>query len=367
MFAVAAPGLEPLVLRECVALRLPGSTLVEGGVAFHGGLAELARANVGLAVASRVLLRLGSFRATTFHELMQKARKLPWAVHVQPGQPVCIRVTCRKSRLHHSGAVAERIHQSLPSPGALHKPSQQEESGAQQIMVRVEHDEATVSVDTSGPLLHVRGWRPHSSAAPLRETLAAALLDHAGWVPGVPLWDPFCGSGTILLEAASRAAGAPPGAHRSFAFEAWPGVPRRLVADTVAGLSRAAVSTRLLGGDHSAEALEAARHNATRLRAPVEFLQRAVAQGAPLPSTPVGMVVTNPPYGERLSRDDADRALSDLGAVLRAQLPGWKVCVILPARLVSRVGAALPSVLSTSNGGLNVVLAAGRVPPGGGA
>src|SRR3954451_24030151 len=206
LFVVCAPGLPPVTAEEARALGLPGRTL-PGGVEIQGELAEAMRLNLWLRTASRVLLRLGEpFRATTFKDLVRKASALPWERFLRKGVHAGFRVTCRKSRLYHSGAVAERLHGALEArtkfPVARVEIAEEEPGAAQLFLARLERDVCTVSVDCSGALLHQRGYRGPQAKAPLRETLAAALLLAAGFRGEEALCDPFCGSGTIPIEAA---------------------------------------------------------------------------------------------------------------------------------------------------------------------
>ncbi|MCB0316689.1 MAG: class I SAM-dependent RNA methyltransferase, partial [Calditrichaeota bacterium] len=175
----------------------------------------------------RILLRLGSFYAGGFPELKRKVRRLPWADMLTPKTHFELRVTCHKSRLYHSGAVAERvadaIHQQCGAQPVPAGSSADDEGGASQlIVVRLLRDHCTVSIDTSGEGLHRRGYRQATAKAPLRETLAAAMLLAAGWDDRAPLLDPFCGSGTIAIEAALLARHLAPGLQRRFAFMDWP-------------------------------------------------------------------------------------------------------------------------------------------------
>ena len=184
-FAVTAPGLAPLCANELVHgefRRSRAAPITEaGGVTFRGDRAALYRANLHLRTASRVLVRLGEFRAENFDQLRARAGKLSWERCLTPGQAVDLRVTCHKSRLYHSGAVAERvayaIEDRLGQSPAVQKGDEESDAPASQlIVVRFLHDLCTISVDTSGALLHRRGYRQATAKAPLRETLAAGLL-----------------------------------------------------------------------------------------------------------------------------------------------------------------------------------------------
>ncbi len=189
LFAACAPGLEPVLVAELGALGLRARP-VAGGAELEGGLREVERMNLWLRTAGRVLVRLGQAKATTFAELVRKARALPFETVLRRGEPVSLRVTCHKSRLYHSRAVAQRLHEALqerlggPAPLAEH--DEEGPAPAQLLLARFDHDVCTVSADSSGALLHRRGYRLAQSQAPLRETLAAAVLLAAGYTGSEP-------------------------------------------------------------------------------------------------------------------------------------------------------------------------------------
>jgi len=368
-FAVAAPGLEPLVVDELRALGA-GQTLQvrkpePGGVGFQTDQAGLYAANLHLRVASRVLVRVGSFHAAAFHQLERHARRLPWTRFVQEGQPVVFRVTSRKSRLYHQDAVAQRLldavsaRVTVPLPGG--------ESGAQELVVRLYRDECTVSADASGELLHRRGYRLESAKAPLRETLAAAMLAAVGWRGQAPLLDPMCGGGTFLVEAALLARRIPPGLGRSFAFERWPEFSRR-AWDAVREQAREQVlpasPVPIQGSDRDAGAVRAAAANAERagVGADVQW-RRAAISAIELPASP-GYIVTNPPYGVRVGDRKRLRDLyAQLGNVLRARCPGWDVAMLTAhPELEHQTGLALEPSFETTNGGIRVRLMRAHLP-----
>ena len=371
-FAVTAPGLEPFTALELSRLFPDREPVPEaGGVTFRGSLADLYRANLHLRTASRVLARLGMpFLARDFDELRQKAARLPWERFLAPGQPVALRVTCHKSKLYHSDAVArvlalalaDRLGQSSP----LVKTDEESDQPPQLIVVRLAEDRVTVSVDSSGTILHKRGYRLASAKAPLRETLAAGLLMASGWDLRSPLLDPFCGSGTIPIEAALMALGIPPGINRRFAFMDWPGFDQQLWASiqTPFPLNHSP-SLTILASDRDAGAIEMARQNAERagVAQVIEFSQRAVSAIEPPPGP--GWVVTNPPYGHRVR---GGRDLRDLyarfGDVLRARCPAWQVTVLCSDRaLLGQMRLDLDTSLALVNGGIRVRVGRGKVVP----
>jgi putative N6-adenine-specific DNA methylase len=374
-FAAVAPGLEALALAEARTLGLPVQA-EEGGLGWTGDIRSVLLANVGLRIASRVLVRLGAFEARSFAELERHARRIAWSRVVEPGATVRFRVTCRKSRLYHSDAVAQRLAdavvRAVPGSHAVGSSAADEESAADDagalFVVRFFRDRCVVSADASGELLHRRGYRQATAKAPLRETLAAALIAASEWDGSAPLVDPFCGSGTIPIEGALLARRIPPGARRTFAVERWPGVSRALVRDVrdaLEGDVLASAPGPISGSDRDAGAIESARANAERAGVEQSLsLQVQAISALVLPERARGWIVTNPPYGVRVGDAGHVRDLwGRLGRVLRERAPGWRVTLLSPAPALERQ-LQLPTrvVTRTSNGGVPVRIVTAEVP-----
>jgi putative N6-adenine-specific DNA methylase len=395
-FAVTAPGLEPfttLELRRLFPDPAPapvdtGTSLLQpasvppgsaigaivlkpspGGIEFRGSLVDLYRANLHLRTASRILARLGNFfHATTFPELQQRLERLPWERFLHPRQPVSIRVSCHKSRLYHSDAIARctvaAIEQRLGAPSSLLNAGQESDQSPQLIVVRLAEDICTVSADSSGALLHKRGYRLAVAKAPLRETLAAALLMASGWDRAAPLLDPFCGSGTIAIEAALWAQGISPGIRRRYAFMDWPGYDDMLWQSVHADASPLPTQQpRIQASDRDAGAVRMAQDNAVRagVADAIEFQCQAVSSITP-PSIR-GWVVTNPPYGLRVSEGkDLRNLYAQFGNVLHEKCPGWELAVLCNDRvLLGQMHIRLDTSLALVNGGIRVRVGRGRV------
>jgi putative N6-adenine-specific DNA methylase len=369
-FAVTAPGLEPFTAEE---LRRMGfePTTVPGGVLFKGDLAALYRANLHLRTASRILARLGNFfYATTFPELQQRLARLSWERFLTPRQPVSIHVTCHKSKLYHSDAVARTVsaalEQRLGAPSPLLKAGGDNPQLPQLVLVRLAEDKCTVSVDSSGTLLYKRGYRQAVAKAPLRETLAAAMLMASGWDLASPLLDPFCGSGTIPIEAALMALGIPPGINRRFAFMDWPAYDEPLW-HTIHAPSSALLgqSPMIQASDRDAGAIKMARANAERagISDSIEFKCQAVSSIMPPPLPARGWVVTNPPYGLRVSQGkDLRNLYAQFGNVLHAECPGWDLSVMCSDLvLLGQLQIKFDTSLTLVNGGIRVRLGRGIV------
>jgi putative N6-adenine-specific DNA methylase len=375
-FVVCAPGLAPLVADELRALGIADTDADEAGVHFSATLDQLVRCNVWLRCASRIVVRLGASTTRHFGELEALAASLPWGAVLGRDRAVLIRVTARKSRLYHTGAIAERVGQALlrAVPGVYPAvPAEAEEDddvAAQLVLVRLDRDRCTISVDTSGALLHRRGWRQATAKAPLRETLAAALLASSGWTPSAGLWDPCCGSGTIAIEAALRIGRQAPGAHRGFALTEWPvwaAEARALVAreqqaarDGVQPIPDGVV----IASDQDAGAIAAARANAARagVEAAITFRQVALADA---PSVDAGTwIVSNPPYGKRVHAGGSapPRAATALLGLYRqfaerARRDRCGLALLTDDRALARAAGLEDSpVLHTSNGGLPVAV-----------
>ena len=381
LFAVSAPGLELFTAQELHALGLAPASLQSsvplaereyetGGAEFEGALRDLYLANLHLRTASRILVRLGSFRASRFPQLIRKAAGLPWEQYLSTETPVALRVTCRSSRLYHQRAVAERVAQSIGQRLGQVPPLRkfdEEDTGSlpQLVLVRMVGDRCTISVDSSGELLHRRGYRLATAKAPLRETLASAMLLASRWDGISPLMDPFCGSGTIPIEAALFARGIPPGYRRTFAFMNWPTFDKALW-DTLPGslsVSQEGSPPRILASDRDAGAIRAAQANAARagIAENIEFSRRAVSSIDP-PAGP-GWIVTNPPYGKRLSSNrDLRNLYAQMGNTFRSQCPGWTVTMLCDStQLIRATRLKFDEGISTTNGGLKVRLLVGHV------
>jgi len=405
LFAVTQPGLEDICAAELAELGLAGQ-IVAGGVAFTAELAGLAAANLRLGVATRVLVRVGEFRAPGFPELHAHAARLPWERFLSPTTTprVCCLVSARKSRLYHTVGIAERVVRGLGERlgvAAELVPASDDDTDAEthlpalRVHVRLERDRCTVSVDSSGEPLHRRGYRLALARAPLRPTLAAAMLRAAGWHPGEPLLDPMCGSGTIVIEAARRACGRAPGSDRSFAFLTWPGfagpaalaqaraelplsAPNLSLGTALSNLSLGTpdlspgtpdlshgTPTIIVGSDRDPGAIEAARTNAARagVAALVTLAVRPLSACEPLRGPSPGLVICNPPYGVRVGKRGPLRDLyAQLGHVLRDRFPGARVALLCGDDLWRHCGLPLQLARTLHNGGLPVQLVLGRVP-----
>jgi putative N6-adenine-specific DNA methylase len=379
-FVITAPGLAPLCAAEMRAAGLVPTRVEAAGVAFEADAARLVRANLWLRTATRVIVRLASFKATTFRDLARLAATVPWSETLVPGQPVALRVTCRKSKLIHSGAVAQRVGEAITRAtgaaivkAATEAAEDSDEGDApagpapQLVLVRLERDLCTISADSSGERLHRRGYRQAIAKAPIRETLAAGLLLAAGYDGSAPLVDPLCGSGTIAIEGALIARNLAPGLERPFACSAWGRVGAAVDAAERARARELArpVRASIHASDRDTGAIEAARANAERAHVANEMVIEARAlSDAAWVAAPTGLLATNPPYGARVSggRDLRD-LYARLGQLARARLGGWRVAMVSADVALERAtGLAFTERLRTGNGGIPVRFVVADVP-----
>jgi putative N6-adenine-specific DNA methylase len=343
LFAVSPPGLEAITATELRKLGAKKVSVSPGGVSFSYSHTMLVRANLWLRTATRVLKVIAQLQARSFPQLIHVTEHLDWKAYLPDNQPFEVHVSTQKSRLYHSGAVKERIE------GVLGQRTGEEK--ALGIWVRIVRDQMTVSVDSSGELLHRRGYRQAVSRAPMRENVAAALLLACKWDPDSPLLDPMCGSGTLPIEAAWIAQNRAPGLIRDFAFEGWPITEKKLVKRLRTEASEAAQEdlSTIIGCDVDASALEAVAQNAERAGVTLQWA-RCDAREIERPEGPPGLVIANPPYGKRL-RGTRSAVLFNK---LFQRLYDWRVAYLHAGRMAPASG--FDAQLAFKNGGINVTL-----------
>lgn len=357
LFCAVSPGLEDLLEAELNTIPEAGTVRqISGGcevqVSPAGVWAVVHRSR--LTESARV--RIGSFRARTFDELHAGIRKAPWAAWLPRGSTPEVRVACKKSKLWHSGAVEERVQQQVHARLAWKKGTAVERptDAAARIYVRVDHDTVRLSVDASGDLLHRRGERTAIGKAPMRETLAAAILRAAALSPGATLWDPFCGSGTLLIEAERAAAGGVYARSQGYGFELWPNHDADAYsawlndAKTEVGLQLC-----LYGCDIDSKEIAGAQLNLAGAGITTATLRtcdfKDMADEIPTAAT----VVSNLPYGRRADVGDIFRRFGRLLAK-RRDLDVW----LLLGHVSHAEQLRIPkkAVLHLRNGGLRVGL-----------
>lgn len=363
-FLVATPGMEALIADEARGAGFQGVTVGPGGVTVAGGWPEVWRANLELRGPSRVLARIGAFRAMHLAQLDKRARKFGWGEVLRPDVPVRVEATCHASRIYHAGAAAERvgraIAETLGAPVQFAGKAEEDFAGGVALKVRIDDDMCTFSVDTSGEGLHKRGHKAQVGKAPMRETMAAMFLRACDYRPGEAVVDPMCGSGTFVIEAAEIAAGLQPGRSRAFAFE------KLVTFDAAAfGAMRREVSVSgpvvAFGSDRDDGAIRGATANAERagVAAATAFRRAAISDAMPPEGVAPGLVIVNPPYGARIGdRRQLFALYAAMGRVLRERFAGWRVGIITSdGGLAKATGLPfLPMDESVAHGGLRIAL-----------
>lgn len=334
IFLVATPGLEQPLLDEARGLGFD-ARIEPGGVVFTGGWSDVWRANLLVRGATRVLVRIGAFRAMHPAQLDKRAHRFPWADWLRADVPLRIEATSRKSRIYHAGAITQRIEKAITD--TLGAPIA--DDAPLVLKIRIEDDLCTISLDSSGESLHKRGHKQAVGKAPMRETMAAMFLRTCGFDGSAPVLDPMCGSGTFVIEAAEMAQGLAPGRLRSFAFERLPSFDAQAwAALRAAQVPKPVPAIRFHGSDRDPGAIRMSGENA--LRAGVaelaEFQILSISDIAPPPGPP-GLVIINPPYGARIGNKGPLFGLhAAMGEVLRARFSGWRVGLVTSEAQLAR-------------------------------
>ncbi|WP_088189040.1 class I SAM-dependent RNA methyltransferase [Desulfosporosinus sp. FKA] len=345
LIATAAFGLESIVARELKKLGYFDQVVENGKVTFVADELGICRSNIWLRSSDRVLLKIGSFKAMTFEELFQETKKLPWEEWLPEDANFPVQGKSIKSKLFSVSdcqaivkkAIVERLKEKYGR-------SWFEETGPRyQIEVALLNNEATLTIDTSGLGLHKRGYRKLAGQAPLKETLAAAMVQLSHWHKERALLDPFCGTGTILIEAAMIALNQAPGLKRSFDAEKWPCISKGFWQEAfqeALDLQEHSKDLHIYGSDIDPKALSLARTHAQEagLSDLIHFQRLPVAEVRSRYN--YGHIITNPPYGERLGqKDEIEQLYLELGETFN-RLENWSLHVITnqqyPERLMGR-------------------------------
>ena len=328
-------GLEAVMKREIYDLGYEILKVEDGRVTFEGDEEAICRANIFLRGAERVLLQVGRFHATTFDELFEGIKALPWEEYIpKDGKFWVKKASSIKSKLFSPSDIQSIVKKAMVEKlkQSYHVDWFSEDGAEYPLRVFLHKDEVMVALDTSGDSLHKRGYRLQTSKAPLTETLAASLIMLTPWHKDRILVDPFCGSGTFPIEAAMIAANIAPGMNRSFTAEQWTNlIPKSLWYETVQEaqeMMNTDIKVDIQGYDIDPEVVKAARENAKRAGVDhlIHFQQRAVAD-LHHPKK-YGFIISNPPYGERLEEKEALPALYGEIGQAYAGLDSWSMYLI---------------------------------------
>ena len=335
-FATVARGLEELAAQELTELGAQAVTQGFCGVSFQGDRELLYRVNLWARLPFRVLVKLGEFPSNDDRELYEGVQQIDWGEYLTPDLTMAVTVTGKNEQLNHSHFTAIQVKRAITKQQTekfgersnvdIHEPNVR-------INAHIDKDLCIISLDSSGSSLHRRGYRSAVGDAPLKESLAAALIKMSGWTPDLAFVDPLCGSGTLPLEAAMQALKIAPGIFRNgFGFESWldfdPDLFDRLLKSAEAG-ERQDLTATIIGSDRDFDIIEQARSNArsSGVERHIQFMQMELADvEAPAAS---GILLCNPPYGERLGRDeDLGAFYKLLGDVLKHRFKGWTAFVL---------------------------------------
>jgi len=372
-FAATAPGFETLCLSELHALALDdlAAAAAVGGVSFKGRLQECYLANLNLRTANRILMRIETVTATSFSQLQKKLSDISWELYLRADQVPQMHVTTRHCKLHHTGAISERLLKAIAvrkKNTAFMVPSEKLPVISQNIYVRGVDDRFTISIDSSGSHLHKRGLKRHPGKAPLRETIAAAALLLAGYTGIEPMIDPMCGTGTFSLEAALMAKNIPPGWFREFAFMGWPSF-RRTQWEY---LKRRCEMQFTCPGTPLIFASDKDPNAGTRLKKSlmqhnlmdaVNVSKKNFFNFSPGELTDqTGLIAINPPYGRRMGNlEESEQFFLSICARLKQEYKGWKLILIAPSKLLEKKVPFKLKPYPLFHGGLILKLMVGNI------
>ena len=360
IFLSTAPGLEDLLLEEVKEAGFNNPQVTAGGVTIDGTWEDVWRANLSLRGASKVLSRIGEFRAFHLAQLDKRARKFPWGETLKPGLKIKVEVvTNKKSKIYHAGAAEERIERAISEEFDAQIVESKLDADII-IKTRIDRNNVILSVNTSGEGLHKRGYKQAMGKAPMRETMAALCLRGCGYTGSEPVFDPMCGSGTFLIEAAEISTGLLPGRNRHFAFEKLAPYDLEVVESLKINASKRDGTAHFYGSDRNVKAIEFAKENAAR----AGVLNLCTFSPKPLsaitrPDGPPGLVIVNPPYGARVGKKkDLFALYNSFGAVMQEKFQGWRVGLVTSDSSLAQATQLpwLPTDAPINHGGLRVKL-----------
>ncbi|HEX4501148.1 MAG TPA: bifunctional 23S rRNA (guanine(2069)-N(7))-methyltransferase RlmK/23S rRNA (guanine(2445)-N(2))-methyltransferase RlmL [Scandinavium sp.] len=339
LFASTARGLEELLKTELENLGATGCQVVQGGVHFEGDTRLLYQSLMWSRLASRIMMPLTECKVYSDLDLYLGVQAINWTEMFNQDATFAVHFSGVNEEIRNSQYGALKVKDAIVDAFTrknLPRPNVDKENPDVRINVRLNKEVAHISLDLSGEGLHLRGYRDATGIAPIKETLAAAIVMRSGWQPGTPMLDPMCGSGTLLIEAAMLATDRAPGLHRGhWGFNGWAQHDEvvwqevKAEAQTRARAGLAAYESRFFGSDNDSRVIERARSNARRagIADLVTFEVKDVAKlDNPLPKGPYGTVISNPPYGERLDSEPALIALHNLlGRIMKTQFGGWNL------------------------------------------
>ncbi|MBE9167260.1 RNA methyltransferase [Pleurocapsales cyanobacterium LEGE 06147] len=364
-FATVARGLEVIAAQELARLGAKAVRPDFAGVYFQGDKALLYRVNIWARTIFRVLVPIANIKAYNAQQLYRSVQNINWSEYLQINQTFAVNCTGKNKNLNHTHFTALQIKNAITDrqQKKYRKRSSIEPKNPDLLInAHIDRDRCILSLDSSGSSLHRRGYRPAMGLAPLKETLAAALLEMTGWTPDLPLFDPLCGSGTLPIEAALKALNIAPGLYRQrFGFQTWQDFERDLWQEIVTQAKDSQLSTLaapIIGSDRDLKVIEQARINASNcgLEKQIKFLQQELSSvEAPAER---GIIICNPPYGQRLGNTKELESLYQLlGDILKQRFRGWTAYILTGNKnLAKKIGLRTSQRLPVYNGSLSCTL-----------
>lgn len=328
-------GVESITAKEIRNLGYNDVTVENGRISFKTDLLGICRANLWIRTGERVLLKIGEFKATSFDELFEKTKTLPWDEWIPESGAFPVTGYSLKSKLYSvpdcQSIIKKAIVEKLKTK---YKRNWFDEDGPlYKIRFSIMKNKVTMMIDSSGPSLHKRGYRKVSNEAPLRETLAAAMIFISRWDKNFPLLDPFCGSGTIPIEAALIGTNTAPGINRQFVSESWPQIPKKLwlrARDEAKTLRSPNVKLNIFGSDIDDRAIKLSKKNALKAGVYENISFKHIALKDLKPFLDYGKIICNPPYGERMGQiNEIEKLYREMGKVFK-KFDTWSKYILTP-------------------------------------
>jgi putative N6-adenine-specific DNA methylase len=331
-YAVVLPGLEPLAIQELTSLSAHNIQAGQGGVRFAGTLDTLYRVSLRARCITRIQVRVGKCHAMMLAELQHHVTSMAWERFLPKGCKVVVQASAEKSKLMHTDKIAEHVLAGIKA--ALGKRLDKEDGREQHVYVHINNNRCDIRVDASGERLDRRGYRLASAKAPMRETLAAGVLQWMDWKSDEALLVPMCGSGTLAIEAALMGRKIAPNIQHDFPFKDWDIFKEKAwlrVLEKTSAMAQDALASKIEVSDIHVGALTASKENAGRagVLADLHVQQQDVQKLKPAKDAKAGLMICNPPYGLRIEMDGI-QFYRELGHVLRDSFVGWRVAVMCP-------------------------------------
>jgi len=360
IFITTQLGLEHLLHDEIKKFEFTNPVLLVGGVSITGDWVDVWKANMYLRGATKVLARIGEFRAFHLAQLDKRARKFPWHITISKGMSIKAEVvTNRKNKIYHAGAAVERIERAI-SEEIGSKIAESVSSADIVFKIRIIDNNVIISIDTSGDGLYKRGYKLATGKAPIRENIASLALYYCGYTGNEPVLDPMCGSGTFIIEAAEISRNLMPGRNRKFSFQNLNSYDEKLVDYFIKKWENKISEFTFFGMDRNHNVVEHSIQNSKR--AGIDDISNFKAQSIERlsrPKGPEGLVIVNPPYGSRIGKKkDLFSLYRTFGEKMKNEFSGWRVGMVTSDNALAQ-STKLPlisSELAISNGGLKIHL-----------